>query len=88
MIQIHYYPDRPKIEQKPERLKICPRAEFSSTAHILSFFSLFVVVADDFCYFVIVVLVDRCETRSARTARSSTPRAATAWTKISTTIMK
>ena len=49
---------------------------------------LFVVVADDFCYFVIVVVADRCETRSARTARSSTPRVVTAWTKISTTIMK
>ena len=49
---------------------------------------LFVVVADDFCYFVIVVVADRCETRSARTARSSTPRAGTAWTKISTTTMK
>ena len=49
---------------------------------------LFVVVADDFCYFFIVIVADGCETRSARTARSSTPRVGTAWTKISTTTMK
>ena len=59
-----------------------------SVGMVISSGHLFVVIADDFCYFVIVIVVDRCDTRSAKTARSSTPQVATAWTRISTTTMK